>query len=458
VLVAVAGLLIAAVVGWQLFGIIRILSAYKAKILCSGFFVAHRPVSDVLATDLALDSHRWLTAIPANCDLARREVRAGWGAPLQGIASFRPGAGCTLIYPALGPAVTAAPSEAVDAVRPLPSGEEEPLPVALDSGLNAELNRLMAPAFDDEADPIPPRTRAIVILHRDRIVAERYAHGFGPETPLAGWSMAKTALNALTGVLVQQGVFALTDVAPVPEWAGSDDPRGRITIGQLLRMTSGLRFSETYRDPLEDVLQMLFVRADSAAFAAAQPLDAPPGSRWQYSGGTSNILGRLLRARLDPTGFADAPRRLLFDPLGMRTATLERDAAGNYVASSFMYASARDWARLGLLFLHDGVWRGRRLLPEGWVAYSRTPTLQSPNGEFGAHLWLRVPPYYQDPAGPAALPDDAFHAIGHEGQFVSVIPSRRLVVARLGLTRHAHAWRHDRFLAQVIAAVDPRPE
>ena len=268
--------------------------------------------------------------------------------------------------------------------------------------------------------------------------------------------MAKSALNALLGVLVRQRVLSLDDRAPVPEWAEAGDPRRRITIGQLLRMTSGLRFRETYTNPVEDVMQMLFGRADGAAFAASQPLEATPGSRWQYASGTTNILSRIVRARLGDAAYRDAPRHLLFDAVGMRTATLEPDAAGNFVASSFMYASARDWARLGLLFLNDGVWQGRRLLPEGWVAYSRTPTPQSPDGEFGAHLWLRVPRYYQDPEGPAALPDATFHAIGHEGQFVSVVPSHELVVVRLGLTRHAHGWRHDRFLARVIAAVEER--
>ena len=313
---------------------------------------------------------------------------------------------------------------------------------------------MLADALTDSSRGLPQRTRAIVVVHRGRIVAERYAPGFGPETPLAGWSMAKTALNALIGVLVYQGRLALTDAAPVPEWAGHRDSRRFVTIGQLLRMTSGLRFSETYENPLEDVLQMLFVQADSAAFAARQPLDSVPGSRWQYSGGTSNILSRMMLTVLGPADYAMAPRRLLFGPLGMTTAILERDAAGNFVASSFMYASARDWARLGLLFLNDGVWRGRRLLPEAWVAFSRTPTAQSPDGEFGAHLWLRVPRYYQALEAGASLPPDAFHAIGYEGQFISVIPSRALVVARLGLTRQAHAWLHDRFLAAVVAAVD----
>jgi CubicO group peptidase (beta-lactamase class C family) len=316
---------------------------------------------------------------------------------------------------------------------------------------------LLARAFADGPGEAPQRTRAVVIVHRDQVVAEQYAPGFGPETPLAGWSLAKSALNALIGVLVREGRLSFNERAPVPEWQGRDDDRGRITIEQLLRMSTGLRFSETYSGFLEDVMQMLFVEPDGAAFAASRPLDALPGTRWRYSSGTSNILARIIRVRVPSTDYAGFPRRALFEPLGMRGATLEADAAGNFLASSFMYARARDWARLGMLFLHDGVWRGRRLLPEGWVSFSRSATPGSPDGEFGAHLWLRVPVYYQAPGLPVVLPPDAFHAIGHEGQFISVIPSRDLVVVRLGLTRRASAWVHDRFLSEIISVVDRYP-
>jgi len=448
----VAALLAISLTGWYAFSVARLLLAYQAKILCSGVFVSHRAARDVIATDLTLDHHRWLAGFPMGLDPARARAHAGWEWLLQGVASYRPGSGCTLVDAAADPRPQA-PASPIRGSLP---------PSVPDDGALSEDSRgtlstaLLTSAFDEPSDGPPQRTRAIVVIHRGRIVAERYAAGFGPDTPLAGWSMAKTALNALLGVLVRQRVLSVDDRAPVPEWAEPGDPRGRITIGQLLRMTSGLRFRETYTSPLEDVMQMLFGRADGAAFAASQPLEAMPGSRWQYASGTTNILSRILRTRLGDAAYRDAPRRLLFDAVGMRTATLEPDAAGNFVASSFMYASARDWARLGLLFLNDGVWQGRRLLPEGWVAYSRTPTPQSPDGEFGAHLWLRVPRYYQDPEGPAALPDATFHAIGHEGQFVSVVPSHELVVVRLGLTRHAHGWRHDRFLARVIAAVEQR--
>ena len=446
-------LLVAGLTGWYGFSVARLLLAYQAKILCSGVFVSHRAAADVIATDLTLDHHRWLAGVPIGLDPARAQTRAGWGWPLQRVAFYRPGSGCTLVATAADP-VRQVPADPMPASLPPLAPDDGALSVDSGSALSTAVSALLASAFAEPPDGPSMRTRAIVIIHRGRIVAERYAAGFGPDTPLAGWSMAKTALNALLGVLVWQRVLSVDDSAPVPEWSKPGDPRRNITIGQLLRMTSGLRFRETYTNPLEDVMQMLFGRADGAAFAASQPLEATPGSRWQYASGSSNILSRVLRARIGDVAYRDAPRRLLFDAVGMRTATLEPDAAGNFVASSFMYASARDWARLGLLFLYDGVWQGRRLLPAGWVAYSRTPTPQSPDGEFGAHLWLRVPRYYQDPGGPAALPDATFHAIGHEGQFVSVIPSHGLVVVRLGLTRQAHGWWHDRFLARVIATVE----
>ncbi len=376
-------------------------------------------------------------------------------------AIFREGLGCTLVA---GTTEEALRAEAAGLFRPgsvsdpdalWPEGERVDLQglapgvdrAALEAGLDA--------AFADPDPTHPRRTRALVVVQGGRIVAERYAPPFTAATPLMGWSMTKMALNALVGMRVLDGKLALADTALLPEWRGEADPRRAITLDQLLRMTSGLAFDETYEDHSSDVLQMLFVRGDKAGFAAAKPLAHPPGLDWSYASGTSSIVASILRQTLaTERDYLRFPRERLFDPLGMSSAVLEPDAAGNFVASSFMYASARDWARLGLLYLRDGIWQGRRLLPEGWVAYSLTPTEAAPDARYGAHVWLKLP---ESPGlGEPPMPEDAYYMLGHDQQIVAIVPSRDLVIVRLGLTHEVAAWDHARELAPIVNAFPKR--
>ena len=199
---------------------------------------------------------------------------------------------------------------------------------------------------------------------------------------------------------------------------------------------------------------MLFNQPDAAAYAASLPLQCPVGSTWSYSSGTTNILSAIVRGRVGDAGYFEWPRRALFAPLGMHSAIMEPDASGTFVCSSFMLATARDWARFGQLYLQDGIWNGRRILPEGWVRFSTTPTPQSPGGIFGAHWWLglRAELGGDSPAA-ARIPADAFFAVGHEGQVITVIPSRTTVVVRLGLSIYIDAWNHAGFIADVLDAI-----
>jgi CubicO group peptidase (beta-lactamase class C family) len=268
--------------------------------------------------------------------------------------------------------------------------------------------------------------------------------------------MAKSVTNALVGILVKEKRLFLESPAPVPEWQRQDDPRRGITLDQLLRMTSGLRFDEDSGNLRSDGIRMLLGVADSARYAASKPLVAPPGTRWSYSSGASQIVSGIIRRTIaDDRGYLEFPRRALFDRIGMRTAVMEPDASGTFVGSSFVFASARDWARLGLLYLRDGVWDGERILPEGWVAYTRRRTTVAPRqpyGTYGAHFWLTSPGDIEGGAVPSRLPD-SFSAIGHEAQYLTVVPSRDLVIVRLGLTRHFTAWDQGRFLELVLKAV-----
>ena len=298
---------------------------------------------------------------------------------------------------------------------------------------SAKLEAALDRAFAEPSAPPYRRVKAIVILHDGKVVAERYAPGYRAETPILGYSLAKSVTNALIGILVQQKKLSVEQLAPVPEWQNPSDPRHAITIDQLMRMSSGLAIeeSDTGFDP---VSRMLFLEPDMAGFAARARLKAVPGTQWEYTSGNTLILSRIIRDAVG--GRAEDVREFahkeLFEPLRITTATIEFDSAGTPVGSIYVFASARDWARFGELYLNDGVVNGRRILPEGWVKYSSAPTL---NQDYGAGFWTNHGAHgYAADRIEAGMPEDAFYGSGNLGQRVVIIPSQGLVIVRLGLT------------------------
>jgi hypothetical protein len=295
-------------------------------------------------------------------------------------------------------------------------------------------------AFAEPSSSPFKRTRAIVVVKDGRIIAERYAAGIGIDTPLLGFSSTKSVISALTGILVRQGKLKLDQPAPVAAWQLPTDPRQAITVDQLLRHTAGLALGSSLQASLgaalEPVNQMKFMETDMASFAEAASLETAPGTAWNYHDGNYLILSKLI---LDATGGKPADvlrfaRTELFGPLGMRHVTLEFDGAGTPEGSSQMLASARDWVRFGQLYLNDGVVGGKRILPEGWVKYSASPVPNAFVG-YGAGFWTNLGDsfgaHYRVENG---WPRDAFFAKGSIGQYVIVIPSQHLVIARFGRT------------------------
>ena len=454
VLLALAILLLVALVH---FGgrIIVVATGYVAKTVCSGVFVMGRKPQSVLDEEIHANDPGILRLASADVDRSGGTVVSGLLGLGRRTAVFREGLGCTLalgIAPrdlaARGLPVPGAMRATVRTPWPAPAGA--PAAPVDPAAVRTALDEAFA-----EPGPIPSRrTRAVVIVQNGRVIAERYAAGYGVDSPLPGWSITKSVVNALVGVLVREGRIALDEPLRVPEWATAGDPRGAITLRQALHMSTGLQFSEAYGNPLGDVLWMLFGTGDAARFAAGKPPAAPPGTRWSYASGTTNIIARALR-RAVGGGDEDYwlfPRRALFEPLGMASAVLEPDAAGDFVGSSFMFATARDWARLGALYLQDGVWGDKRVLPEGWVAFSVTPAPAAPDGVYAAHFWRRLGRDAYAPSGEDGIPGDAYHAIGHEGQIITIIPSRRLVVVRLGLAVGRGAWDHAAFLRRLLGS------
>ncbi|UCE87992.1 MAG: serine hydrolase [Deltaproteobacteria bacterium] len=340
-------------------------------------------------------------------------------------------------------------------LQPQPSGVPWPTQKWPESELGPDVDRERVAHAVDRVFAAPHveatgETHALVVVHRGALVLERYGSDYGPDVPLVSWSMAKSFTHALVGILVREGRLEVQAPAAVPAWQGAGDPRGRITLEHLLRMCDGLDFAEDYEVPERShVIEMLFGsgKDDVAGYAAARPLAHRPGTWWSYSSGTSNIvagiLGRTVGGGRD--GMLGFMRRELFDPIGMRRAEPRFDASGTFIGSSFVFATARDFARFGLLYLRGGVWEGAALLPGGWVDHARTVTPQS-SGWYGAHFWLAL-----DGSG-------IFHASGYRGQYIVIDPRRDLVVVRLGGSvpeQRAHVMTFLADLVRAFPLLDP---
>ena len=440
-------------------GLLHLATAYKAKLLCSGIFVSNREAQSLLAEDLAVDSLAPLRYLNSTIDRDRHTVTVSCFGLGKQTALYRPGLGSTLVLDTTSEELREQ-SAAFSTWYQQNSRTDIPLPVAtaLPAEVNEEqLSEAIAHAFSEPHPKKQQRTRAVVALYKGEVIAERYAEGFSKATPLLGWSMAKSVVNTLIGILVQQGKLSLDAKDLLLEWQSPNDPRRHITLDQLLRMSSGLQFSEEYANPLSDVTTMLFRKGDRASYAAQCPLATSPGSSFHYASGTTILLCRIIREALGGalTDYLTFPRRTLFDRLGMASAILEPDAAGIFTGSSFMYATANDWAKLGLLYLQDGCWlidgKWERILPARWVQYSASSS--GTDSCYGAHFWRGVPlSFTAENQNSSEWPKDAYLASGYQGQFLTIIPSKKLVVVRLGLSQRRNSWDHEQFINQFTRA------
>lgn len=422
-----------------------IYTGFSAKTACSCHFIQQRSVDNIESLELSPASFM-NTSINQNTQSA---ISSFLG--VSRTAIFRPDMGCTLLSERNEQDIKelAVPNYAKKNTQKLSSSHDK----------NSNLQRLLNQAFEEKPDK-EVNTRAILVYKDSLIIGEQYAKGYTDETPQMGWSMTKSVTNALVGILVKEGKLDIYQPVPLSEWTlRNGDPRKAITIDHLLRMSSGLFFEELY-DRNSTVNQMLWTKADAGKVAYSQQLADPIDTKWSYSSGTTNIISHLIRHQFrDYQEYINFPYESLFNKLGMTTALMETDANGTYVGSSLMYASARDWAKLGILYLQDGVWEGERILPEGWVDYSTTPSpTTSPYDFYGAHFWLNAveePPENTDvPRKWPGVPDDAYYASGFEGQTVLIIPSENVVIVRLGQTLDRSAWDMGAFAADVIAVID----
>jgi len=316
--------------------------------------------------------------------------------------------------------------------QPWPMGDmlpEEPLPAALDA---AKVKQAVDAAFE----PAAAMTAAFVVTWRGRLIGERYGKGVTASTPLESWSMGKSLTAALMGILIKEGVYDLLQPAPIPQWQGPGDPRAKIRIADLMRMSSGLR-SRAPQDPdydpsgpYPDHLYLYTGSVNSFHYAATRPLQWPPGTVGRYRNTDPVLVNYLVRLGVEKRGeeYLSFPQRALFDKIGIRTMVMETDPYGNFLAQGYEFASGRDWARLGNLYLQDGVWNGERILPEGYVKFVSTPApawVADGQRVYGAFFWINGD-------GGFPVPREAYYMAGAGGQTALIIPSRELVVVRLG--------------------------
>ena len=401
---------------------LNIISGYAAKNMCSCMYEADRDPSFVKATD---NNFPPIDIAKYEIDTLRKTVTASVYGLMKRTAVYHEDLGCQLLTK--GDKVPTidyfpGPHNCPMAIY-YPYGQEDPkdtLFAEIDyNKLQAGVNRAFDPAGKDSL-----MTRALLVIYKDRIVAEKYDEGFDKDTPILGWSMTKSLMATLYGILEKQGKIDLEATHLFPEW--ENDDRKNITLNNLLQMSSGLAWDEDY-DHISDVTRMLFMEDDMTQVQLLKDLAYPIGKHWNYSSGTTNLLSRYLR-RLSRThqDYLDFPIKELFDKLGMSSAMIETDLAGNYVYSSYGWATPRDWAKLGLLYLHRGNWIDEQILNESWIDYVSTPCDNS-KGAYGAHFWLNAGGVLPD------VPLNMYAMDGYQGQKVYILPSHDMVIVRFGL-------------------------
>lgn len=431
--------------------LIRVGANYTAKIICSNAVLTNRDPRDVLEIDVQAPGHPLLRLMRFSID-ERGEytvVRTGlFGFIGKGLAFGNSDRGCTTVADPRFLGLASAASSFMPAQTNLqeaqwPQGNQVELPI--NPELDAVLNDLAL---------VGQGMRAIVIVKDGRIIGERYGDGFDDETPLLGWSMTKTVTAALVGAAQREEFLQLDNNPQFNLWRRDD--RAAIRLYDLMGMASDLRWNEGYGS-VSDVTRMLYLERDMADFVASKPIDTdtpePTGDNFQYSSGTTVLISRFLQDAIGDEALAAAfPSKALFGPIGMKSAVFETDASGTFVGSSYLYATARDWARFGQLLLQRGVWNGRSILPTGYVDWMIDPHPAS-GGAYGrGQVWLKPPK--EPPSVPQSeLPEGTFWATGHDGQSIAVIPTHDIVIVRMGLTPTNVGYRPGPLAEAVIRAV-----
>ena len=422
--------------------LLPIITGYPAKYLCSAVFVSGREQSEVEAMDLKFSFIKYAKNV-VNFQDSSVTSSFLWG---KSKAIYRKGFGATLLRGAdekelrkiKFPVVPAAYNQ--DTIA-WPMGNIFP-----DTATNIDkeaLDQITKKLMDD--DGYQGHAFAFFVVHKGIPIAEAYQPQFDAKTRFMSWSMAKSFTNTLAGIMVKDGKWDINLPMNIPEWQADD--RKQITYNNLMQAESGLLWNEDYGNR-SDVTVMLYCENDFARFVFDHSLEAPVGSKWYYSSGNPNVVTYQIRKTIgNDQEYYQFPKTRLFNEIGMPDAIFEVDASGNFVGSSYIYATARDYARYGLLYLQDGVFNGERILPEGWVKYSTAPNKHS-NGQYGSLFWLNQSNEFP------SVPKDMYCCKGYDGQRIFMIPSKELVVVILGFSHKPdHAMNCDQLLGDILSAI-----
>lgn len=420
-----------------------IITGYAAKNLCSDVFVSNRKPGDVEAVDLNFSFIKFTRNI-VNYDEKSVTSHFLWG---KSKAIFRTGFGVTLLrditedkllkskYPSGGD-----PGYLQDTIK-WPLGDILPKKnTGIDTLKLQEISKRLITDNAYNGDAF-----AFMVLHKGIPVAEAYKPQFNRKTRLLSWSMAKSFINAMVGILVKQSKLDILKPTGLDEW--KQDERSKITLNDLMQMQSGLKWNEDYGNR-SDVTLMLHCESDMGHFALARPIAYTTGTHWYYSSGSTNIVSKLIRRQfVNDSAYYVFANNQLFNKIGTPDAVFEADPSGTRVGSSYLYATARDYARFGLLFMNDGVFNGERILPEGWVKYTTTAASAS-NGVYGSFFWInrskRLP----------SAPEDMFACDGHDGQHIFILPTQELVIVILGYSPTSKGGMDtDRLLKDILSSL-----
>ena len=416
-----------------------LISGFASKSVASGHFIDNRSLETIQQGDNDIPKIDWAKN---TINDSEKFVTATVYGLKERKAIYREGLGATLINDDfdVSKPYNVPKRNKLENNLPFPYGNNEPKDTVF-SNINYEkLNAVVANAFDKKGTK-DKRTRSVIVIYKDKIIAEKYDTGFNKNSKILGWSMTKSLTATYFGILQKQGKIDISKPAPIAEW--KNDERKNITINDLLHMNSGLEWEENY-SKICDATKMLFIEEDMTQSQINKPLVGKPNNTWNYSSGTTNLLSGILRKQFKThQEYLDFWYNSLFDKIGMNSALVETDMAGNFVGSSYGWATTRDWAKFGLLYLHKGNWNGKQLFNESWADYVAIPTDTS-YGNYGAQFWLNVGKKFPD------VPKDMFYASGYQGQMVAIFPSHDLVIVRMGLSE---SFDFNGFLSEVVGSL-----